>query len=101
MTDINTKLMNKLVIKTKYPIPSLEELCYFLITKRSEDLFKFRTEDKIYKILYLVIDTPAASREWHAKMAQILQWLNVVITIKDNILVHENDKEHNRNLKRL
>ena len=58
---------------------------HFLLTKRSQDLFKFNTEEGVYKFLCLV-------------MSQILAGLKGVLAIKDDILVHGNGADHDKNL---
>ena len=114
---IDTKLMNDHVIKPKVPIPTPEEMrhnlrdsdrfsvvdCrdaffHFALDEESRDLFKFNTEDGVFRFNVLVMGTPAASAECHAAMKRILTGLNGAIQIKDDILVHGLGKEHDANL---
>ena len=115
--NIDTKLMNKELVQTKIPIPSPEELrhqlegsdrfsaldCrdsffHFLLDPDSQELFKFTTDEGVYRFLVLVMGTPPASGECHAVMSKILEGLDGVIVIKDDILVHSEGEAHDRNL---
>ena len=101
--NVDTKRMNKFIVKTSVPIPTTEELrhdlegsdrfsvldCrdsffHFMLDEESQDLFKFHGIDGIYKFKVLVMGTPPASGECHAAMANILDGLKGVIVIKDD-----------------
>ena len=111
--NVDTKLMNDQIIKTKIPILTTEDFrhnlkgsdrfsaldCrdsffHFLLDEVSQDLFKFHGIDGVYCFKVLVMGTPTASGECHTAMANILSGLKGVIVIKDDILVHGQGQEH-------
>ena len=117
--NIDTKMMNDYVIKTKIPILTTEQLrhtlegsdkfstldardafYHFLLTEDSQELFKFHGVDGVYRFKVLVMGTPPASGECHKAMSRILYGLEGVAVIKDDILVHGKGKTHDENLRR-
>ena len=103
--NVDTRRMNRHIVKKTITIPTTEELrhnlrgsdrftaldCrdsffHFLLDEVSRDLFKFHGIDGIYRFKVLVMGTPPASGECHAAMAKILTGLKGVIVIKDDIL---------------
>ena len=118
--NIETKLMNEWVEPTKYPIPTPVELWHkflgsdrfttldardafymFLLTKKSQELFKFNTHLGVFMFKVLVMGTPPASAECHAAISKMLVGLKGVVQIKDDIVVHRKGKEHDKNLKKV
>jgi hypothetical protein len=115
--NLDTRQMNAGVKKMMFPIPMPDQLRHefhgsdrfsildmnhafhqFAINKESEELFKFTTPFGICKYKRLVMGTPPASGECHAKMKEILQGLQGVAQIKDDILVHGRGQEHDERL---
>ena len=118
--NVDTKPMNDYVIMKDIPIPTAEVLrhklegsdrlsildardafYHFLLTKESQELFKFHGPDGVYKFLVLVMGTPPASGECHRAMSNILEGLKGVLIIKDDIIVHGKGKEHDEHLRQV
>ena len=71
---------------------------FFLLHPGTQELLKFHTNEKIYKIKVLAMGMPPVSREWHVAMSKILMGLRGIEVIKDDIIVHGKGWEHNKNL---
>ena len=116
--NLDTKRINDHLVPTKIPIPSSDDMrhelqdsdrftaldCrdsffHFLLDPDTQELFKFHTDEGIYRFLVLVMGTPPTSGECHAAMSKILQGLDGVLQIKDDILVHGKGDEHDERLK--
>ena len=115
--NLDTRMMKKAVVPAQYPIPTPEQLRHkflgsnrysivdlndafhqFPLDEESKELFKFTTPYGIYKYHRLVMGAHPASGECQSKMAEILRGLEGVVQIKDDIVVHGKDDQHDERL---
>ena len=73
----------------------------FLLTRRSQELFKFNTHLGVFMFKVLVMAKPPTSAECHAAISKMLAGLKAVVQIKDDIVVHGVGKEHDENLRKV
>ena len=67
----------------------------------SKELFVFNTEDGLYQFNTLVMGVSSDSSESHETMRKIVKGLDRVQQIKDDIVIHCVDQQHNVNLEKL
>ena len=115
---LDTRSMQGAVKMVHFPIPTVEQLRHQLqgsdrfsvvdmthsfhqleIDEESRKLFVFTTPFGLYRFKRLVMGTPPASSECHAKFAAALAGLDGIVQIKDDIIIHGRGEEHDKRLR--
>ena len=115
--NLDTRMMKKVEVPAQYIIPTLEQLRHRLLWSNiysivdlndafhqfpldeSKELFKFTTPFGIYNYHRLVMRAHPASGECQSRMAEMLRGLEGVVQIKDDIVVHTMDEQHDDRLR--
>ena len=115
---LDTRGMQGAVKMVHLPIPTVEQLRHQLhgsdrfsvvdmthsfhqleIDEESRKLFVFTTPFGLFRFKRLVMGTPPASSECHAKFAAALAGLEGIAQIKDDIIIHGRGEEHDKRLR--
>ena len=118
--NLDSRLMEDVVLTTHFPIPTSEQLRHqflgsdrysvidlnhafhqFEINEESRALFVFTTPFGLYRFKRLVMGTAPASAECHTKLKDLLEGLEEVVQIKDNLVVHGIGQEHDERLRKV
>ena len=71
----------------------------FELEKGARKLFAFRTPWGLYRFKRLVMGNSPASSECHRRVRQVVAGLPGVLQIKDDILIHGQEQQHDNRLK--
>ena len=118
--NLDTRPMAEAVKTVHFPIPTPEQLRHqfagsdkfsvidlnhafhqFPICEDSRNLYKFTTPFGLFRFRRLVMGTPPASGECHTKLAAIISGLEGVCQIKDDIVVHGKQEQHDERLEKV
>ena len=116
--NMDTRHMEEAIVKSKFPIPTVEELRHkfagadrfsvldlnhaflqFEITEEAKKLFVFQTPWGLWCYNRLVMGHHNASAECNERIRIILDGIPGAVQIKDDVVVAEKGKEHDERLK--
>ena len=115
---LDCRPLNKHVYQTHEPIPTPDELRHqlrgsnkfstldmthsfhqFELEEGAKKLFTFRTPMGLYRYRRLVMGNNPASSEAHRRIKTVVAGCEGVLQIKDDVLVHGLDEEHDKRLR--
>ena len=110
--------LNTFIYQTHEPIPTPEELRHnlrgstkyssldmihsfhqFVLEEEARKLFCFRAPGGLFRFKRLCMGSSPASSEAHKRVKKVVARLEGVLQIKDDVLVHGMDEEHDRRLR--
>ena len=116
--NLDLRPLNQYVYQTHEQFPTPEELRHemlgsdtftkldmihsfhqFELEKGARKLFAFRTPWGLYRFKRLVMGNSPASSECHRRVRQVVAGLPGVLQIKDDILIHGQEQQHDNRLK--